>query len=157
MDKIKVISTLKNRVTVDVPDIRFSRTWPTAGASVNIDKDTLEELMYDAGFANMIKMGILFIEDMDFKKEIGLEPEDATEPVNLILLNDKEKKYYLTGLSLVGFKDKLKKLSKNQIEELADYAIQNKLVDIEKCKIIKEACGRDVVRAIQLLEADKEA
>ena len=157
MDKIKVISTLKNRVTVDVPDIRFSRTWPTAGASVNIDKDTLEELMYDAGFANMIKMGILFIEDMDFKKEIGLEPEDATEPVNLILLNDKEKKYYLTGLSLVGFKDKLKKLSKNQIEELADYAIQNKLVDIEKCKVIKEACGRDVVRAIQLLEADKEA
>ncbi len=157
MDKIKVISTLKNRVTVDVPDIRFSRTWPTAGASVNIDKDTLEELMYDAGFANMVKMGILFIEDMEFKKEVGLEPEDATEPVNLILLNDKEKRYYLTGLSLVGFKDKLKKLSKNQIEELADYAIQNKLVDIEKCKVIKEACGRDVVRAIQLLEADKEA
>ena len=157
MDKVKVISTLKNRVTVDVPDIRFSRTWPTAGASVNIDKDTLEELMYDAGFANMVKMGILFIEDMDFKKEMGLEPEDATEPVNLILLNDKEKRYYLTGLSLVGFKDKLKKLSKNQIEELADYAIQNKLVDIEKCKVIKEACGRDVVRAIQLLEADKEA
>lgn len=157
MDKVKVISTLKNRVTVDVPDIRFSRTWPTAGASVSIDKDTLEELMYDAGFANMVKMGILFIEDMDFKKEMGLEPEDATEPVNLILLNDKEKRYYLTGLSLVGFKDKLKKLSKNQIEELADYAIQNKLVDIEKCKVIKEACGRDVVRAIQLLEADKEA
>lgn len=157
MDKVKVISTLKNRVTVDVPDIRFSRTWPTAGASVNIDKDTLEELMYDAGFANMVKMGILFIEDMEFKKEMGLEPEDATEPVNLILLNDKEKRYYLTGLSLVGFKDKLKKLSKNQIEELADYAIQNKLVDIEKCKVIKEACGRDVVRAIQLLEADKEA
>ena len=157
MDKVKVISTLKNRVTVDVPDIRFSRTWPTAGASVNIDKDTLEELMYDAGFANMVKMGVLFIEDMEFKKEMGLEPEDATEPVNLILLNDKEKRYYLTGLSLVGFKDKLKKLSKNQIEELADYAIQNKLVDIEKCKVIKEACGRDVVRAIQLLEADKEA
>ena len=132
MDKVKVISTLKNRVTVNVPDIRFSRTWPTAGASVNIDKDTLEELMYDAGFANMVKMGILFIEDMEFKKEMGLEPEDATEPVNLILLNDKEKRYYLTGISLVGFKDKLKKLSKNQIEELADYAIKNKLVDIEK-------------------------
>ena len=157
MDKVKVISTLKNRVTVDVPDIRFSSTWPTAGASVNIDKDTLEELMYDAGFTNMVKMGILFIEDMEFKKEMGLEPEDATEPVNLILLNDKEKRYYLTGISLVGFKDKLKKLSKNQIEELADYAIQNKLVDIEKCKVIKEACGRDVIRAIQLLEADKEA
>lgn len=155
--KVKVISTLKNKVTVNYPDIRFNRTWPTAGASINIERETLDELMFDPGFANMIKMGILYIEDMEVKKDLGLEPEDATEPVNLIFLTDKEKKYYLTGLSLVGFKDKLKKLSKNQMEELADYAIQNKLVDIEKCKILKEACGRDVVRAIQLLEADKEA
>ena len=156
-DKVKVISTLKNKVTVNVPDIRFNRTWPTAGATVNIDKETLNDLMYDPGFYNMIKMGILFIEDMEVKKEMGLEPEDATEPVNLILLTDKEKKYYLTELSLVGFKDKVKKLSKNQLEELADFAIKNKLVDMDKCKVIKEACGRDVVRAIQLLEADQEA
>lgn len=156
-DKVKVISTLKNKVTVNVPDIRFNRTWVSAGMAVNIDRDTLNDLMYDAGFRNMINMGILYIEDMEVKKELGLEPEDATEPVNLILLTDKEKKYYLTELSLVGFKDKVKKLSKNQLEELADFAIQNKLVDIEKCKVIKEACGRDVVRAIQLLEADQEA
>lgn len=156
-ERVKVISTLKNRVTVNVPDIRFSRTWASAGMAINIDRDTLNDLMYDPGFANMVKMGILYIEDMEVKKELGLEPEDATEPVNLILLTDKEKRYYLTELSLVGFKDKVKKLSKNQIEELADYAIQNKIVDMDKCKVIQEACGRDVVRAIQLLEADREA
>lgn len=155
--KVRVISTLKNKVTVNVPDIRFSRTWIAAGAAVNIDKETLEELMYDPGFRNMIQMGILYIEDLEVKKELGIEPEEATEPVNIILLSDKEKKYYLTELSLVGFKDKIKKLSKNQLEELADFAINNKLVDIDKCKVLKEACGRDVIGAIRLMELDKEA
>lgn len=156
-DRVKVISTLKNKVTVNVPDIRFSRTWASAGMAINIDRETLNDLMYDPGFANMIKMGILYIEDMEVKKDLGLEPEDATEPVNLILLTDKEKRYYLGELSLVGFKDKMKKLSRNQVEELADFAIKNKIVDIDKSKVIKEACGRDIIRAIQLMEQDQEA
>lgn len=156
-EKVKVISTLKNKVVVVLPELHFSRTWQKAGAVVMIPKETLEELMYDIGFANMIKEGILYIEDMQVKKDLGIEPEDAEEPVNVILLTDKEKKYYLTELSLVGFKDKLKKLSRNQIEELADFAIKNKLVDIEKCKLIEELCGRKILKAIELMEADKEA
>ena len=155
-EKVKVISTLKNKVVVVLPELHFSRTWQTAGAVVSIPKDTLEELMYDIGFANMIKEGILYIEDMEVKKDLGIEPEDATEPVNVILLSDKEKRYYLTELSLVGFKDKLKKLSRNQVEELADFAIKNKLVDIEKCKLIEEICGRKILKAIELLDQDTE-
>lgn len=156
-DKVKVISTLKNVVVVTAPELHFERRWHSAGAAVSIPRDILEELMYDVGFHNMIEQGILYIEDMEVKKDLGIEPEDATEPVNIILLTDKEKKYYLTELSLVGFKDKIKKLSKNQIEELADFAIKNKLVDIEKCKILEELCGRKILRAIELLEQDKEA
>ena len=37
----------------------------------------------------MLKAGVLFIDDLEFKKELGLEPEDAVEPVNVILLEDK--------------------------------------------------------------------
>ena len=155
-DKVKVISTVKNKVVVTSADLHFSRTWQKAGAVVTIPRETLDELMYDIGFANMIKEGILYIEDMEVKKDLGIEPEDAEEPVNVILLTDKEKKYYLTELSLVGFKDKLSKLSRNQIEELADFAIKNKLVDIDKCKLIEEKCCRKVLRAVELLEQDQE-
>ena len=155
-EKVKVISTLKNKVVVDMPELHFNRTWQKAGAVVTINKETLEELMYDIGFANMIKEGILYIEDLEVKKDLGIEPEDATEPVNIILLTDKEKRYYLTELSLVGFKDKLKKLSRNQVEELADFAIKNKLVDIDKCKLIEEICGRKILKAIELLEQDED-
>lgn len=156
-NKVRVVSKVGNKVTVNVPDIRFSRTWPAAGAVVNIDKETLEDLMYDIGFRNMIDMGILYIEDMETKKELGLEPEDATEPVNIIVLSDKDKKNYMTTLSLVGFKDKIKKLSQTQLEELCNYAIDNKLIDVDKCKLLKEACGRDIMQAVRLNELDKEA
>lgn len=156
-DKVRIVSTIKHKIIVNVPDIRFSRTWPSAGSAVNVDKEMLEDLMYDPGFANMIQMGMLYIEDLETKKELGLEPEEATEPVNIIVLSDKDKRNYWTTLSLVGFKDKVKKLSRPQLEELADYAIDNKLVDIDKCKVLKEACGRDVINAIRLNEEDKEA
>ena len=155
-NKVRVVSKIGNKVIVNVPDIRFSRVWPAAGASVNIDREVLEELMYDTGFRNMIEMGILYIEDLEVKKELGLEPEDATEPVNIIVLSDKEKQQLLTTYSLGGFKAKVAKLSRTQCEELCNYAIDNKLIDVDKAAVLKEACGRDILRAISLNEQDKE-
>ena len=69
-NKVRVVSKVGNKVIVSVPDIRFSRVWPAAGASVNIDREVLEDLMYDTGFRNMIEMGILYIEDLEVKKEL---------------------------------------------------------------------------------------
>ena len=113
--------------------------------------------MFDPGFHNMLTMGMLYIEDMEVKKELDLEPQDAVEPVNIIVLNDKQKRQYLTELSLVGFKDKVKKLGRTQLEELADYAIDHRLLDVDKCNVLKEACGRDVINAVRLNEQNKEA
>lgn len=158
MDKVRIFSKIRNKVTVRVPDLRFNRSWPAAGSSVLVDREMLDELMYDTGFRNMIEMGILYIEDMEVKKELGLEPEDATAPVNIIVLSDKDKaQYWSQGLSVVGFKDKIKKLSRPQLEELADYAISHKIMDFDKCEALKERCGKDVIRAIQLEAQDKEA
>lgn len=157
MEKVKVTSMVGHKVNVSSPELRFNRTWATQGAVVSIDRETLEELMYDTGFKNMIETGILYIEDMKVKKDLGIEPEDATEPVNVIKLTDKEKKIYLTELSLAGFKDKVKKLSQNQLFELCDYAVDNKIMNFDKCEVLKKACGRDVLKAITLVEANEEA
>ena len=157
MDKVKVKSMVAHKVTVNSPDLRFSRTWQSYGSVVSIDREILDELMYDIGFQNMIKMGILYIEDMQTKKDLGLEPENATEPQNIIVLTDKEKRSYLTTLPLVGFKDKIKKLSTEQLNELCNYAIANKLLDVEKAKVLKEACGRDIINAVRLSEQNEEA
>ena len=154
--KVKVVSTVYGTVTVQLPNINFTRVWPDKGAAVMIPFAVLEEGIFDTGFNNMLRDGDLYIEDMEVKKDLGLEPEDANEPQNIIVLSEKERQYYWTELSLVGFKDKVKKLSKAQLEELADYAIEHRIMNVEKNKVIKEACGRDVIKAVQLVEQDQE-
>ena len=93
---------------------------------------------------------------MEVKKDLGIEPEDASEPVNVIVLTDKERRRYMVNLSIEEFKKKVGELGYEQVKLLADYAIENKLVDYDKCKILKEVCGRDVIEAIKLSELNKE-
>ena len=156
MEKIRVISKHQGPVSVNISDLRFKREWPNKGASVLIEKETLEEMMYDSGFKYMIDTGMLYIEDLEVKKELGLEPEDATEPVNIIVLSDNDMKRMMTAMPQFEFDAKLKTLNYEQMLALADFAIRNELGDFGKCDAIKKACGKDILTAIKLNREDKE-
>lgn len=156
MDKVKIVSKTKSPISVKVADIHFSREWAKEGAFVNIDREQLDELMYDNGFRYMIDSGMLYIEDMQVKKELGLEPEDAEKPVNIIALSDEDKKRYMTMMPIYDFKPALKKLKYEQLLALADYAIEHEIGDFQKAEEIKKACGKDIITAIKLNRQDKE-
>lgn len=156
MKKVNVKSLTVGDVSVFEPSIPFRMSWPNKGTTRQIDEDVLQQLMYMPGFEYMINNGILYIEDMEVKKDLGIEPEDASEPVNVIVLTDKERRKYMVNLSIEEFKKKVGELGYEQVKLLADYAIENKLVDYDKCKILKEVCGRDVIEAIKLSELNKE-
>ena len=156
MEKIRVISKHQGPISVNISDLRFKREWPNKGASVLIEKETLEEMMYDSGFKYMIDTGMLYIEDLEVKKELGLEPEDATEPVNIIVLNDNDMKRMMTAMPQFEFDAKLKTLNYEQMLALADFAIKNEVGDFSKCDAIKKACGKDILTAIKLNREDKE-
>ena len=156
MEKIRVISKHQGPISVNISDLRFKREWPNKGASILIEKETLEEVMYDSGFKYMIDTGMLYIEDLEVKKELGLEPEDATEPVNIIVLNDNDMKRMMTAMPQFEFDAKLKTLNYEQMLALADFAIKNELGDFGKCDAIKKACGKDILTAIKLNREDKE-
>lgn len=156
MEKIRVISKHQGPISVNISDLRFKREWPNKGASVLIEKETLEEMMYDSGFKYMIDTGMLYIEDLEVKKELGLEPEDATEPVNIIVLSDNDMKRMMTAMPQFEFDAKLKTLNYEQMLALADFAIRNELGDFGKCDAIKKACGKDILTAIKLNREDKE-
>lgn len=157
MEKIRVISKHQGPVSVNIPDLRFKREWPNKGASIPIERETLEEMMYDNGFKYMIDTGMLYIEDLEVKKELGLEPEDATEPVNIIVLSDNDMKRMMTAMPQFEFDAKLKTLNYEQMLALADFAIKNELGDFGKCDAIKKACGKDILTAIKLNREDKES
>lgn len=156
MEKIKVVSKHQGPISVNIPDLHFRREWPNKGATVSIDKETLEEMLYDNGFKYMIDTGMLYIEDMEVKKEFGLEPEDAIEPVNIIVLSDNDMKRMMTAMPQFEFEAKIKTLNYEQMLALADYAIKNELGDYNKCDVIKKACGKDILTAIRLNREDKE-
>lgn len=155
MSKIKVISQTKGLLSIALPYIPFKAQWRTSGAVVEIEQSTLEQIMFEPGVKYMFDEGMLYIEDMEAKKELGIEPEDAKEPVNVIILNDKQRRQYWVNLSLNDFKKKVDALPREQIELLADYAIDNKLVDVDKCDFMQQKCGRDIMEAIKLNKADE--
>ncbi len=154
--KVKVVNMTNGSIGVKVPALNFVREWLAQGSYFNIEENILEELMYDPGFKYMIDQGMLYIEDMVAKQDLGIEPVEATEPVNVIVLTDKERRRYLVNLSQKEFEEKVKKLSLEQVRLLADYAIENRITDYDKAKFIKSICQKDIIQAIKLNDEAKE-
>ena len=155
-NKVKVVNLISSRVNINIPDIRLNRVWERKGAVKVIPFDQLEEAMYNPGVEALFREGILGIDDLEVKKALGLEPEDVTEPVNIIVLNDNQRKRYLTVMPTSEFKAKVKELPIEQVRELAKYAIDNEIAAFDKAEIIKKMIGTDIIGTIQLNKADKE-
>ena len=153
--KVKVVSLVSQRVVLSVPDLRLRRVWERKGAVVTIPYEQLEEAMYSPGVERLFTNGILGIDDMEVKIALGLEPEDAKQPVNIITLNDDQRKRYLTVMPLHEFKEEIKKLPIEQINELAAYAIANEVLDFDKSEIIQKYTDVDIMRAVKLNRDDR--
>ena len=156
MAKVNITSTTIGEVSVFEPSIPIRVSWPTKGSTRPVEEEVLEQLLYTPGFKYMIDTGMLYIEDMAVKKKLGIEPEDATEPVNVIVLSDADKNKYMKIYGLDKFKTEIKKLSREQIIDLADYAIENKITDFDKSEVIEKACGKNIIKGIQLAKQNKE-
>lgn len=154
--KVEITSLVSGRITINLVDPRIKRTWERKGVKRYIDFEDLEQAMYNQGVEYMFTQGILGIEDMDVKIALGLEPEGAKEPVNIIILTDAQKRRYLTVAPLNELKEIIDKLSYEQIQELADFAIENELSNFDRCEILKKAIQVDVIQAIRNKRADKE-
>ena len=157
MAKVNVTSTVIGEVSVFQPSIPFRMSWPAKGSTRAIEEEIIEQLLYTPGFKRMIDAGVLYIEDMEEKKKLGIEPEDATEPVNVIVLKDIDKNKYMKAYTVAQFKDAIKKLSHDQLIDLADFAIENKIKKKKKSDILEKACGKNIIRGIQLAKQNKEA
>lgn len=153
---VTVVSTVNGLVGIYLPDLRFKREWSKKGQRQKIDKELLQDIMYDAGSEYMFRTGMLYIEDMEVKKEIGLEPEEATEPVNIIVLDEKQLNRYLTVMPLHEFKENVKKLSIEQVKNLVDYAVQKETITFDKAEFLEKVTGLNAMSMIQLNRKNKE-
>ena len=150
--KVMIKNMTNGRVVIKVPDLNLKRIWERKNAVKPVDFEILQQAFYDEGVEYLFKEGMLYITDEKIRVELGLEDEEN----KIIILDDNMKKRYLTVLPVNELKEKLKELTKEQILELADYAISNEIVNMEVRDLLKEYTGIDIIRAIELNRQMKE-
>lgn len=154
--KVKVKSLVNGKMRIFLPDLRLNVRWERKGQTRQIDFDTLQEALFDYGTEYLFKQGMLGIEDMETKIALGLEPEGATEPQLIKILSEEQMKRMMTVMPVFEFKEEIKTVPREQVLNLVDYAVEHEYSDINKCDVLKEMTGIDIISAIRLNREDKE-
>ena len=149
-ERVIVTSMVNGIVGITMPNSRIKKIWPKKGTKLPVEKDLLREAIYEPGVEYMFKKGILYIDDMDFKIELGLEPEGAKAPTELIPIDDKYLKRVLKLMPLSEMKAAINKMSENQKKELLDYAVKQNDIQLDRLGVLKELTGIDILKVIEL-------
>jgi len=155
LTKGTVTNTTNHSVLIQLPDIKFRRTWQK-GSSIKVDIEVLREAVYDTGFKAFLDEGVLFIEEKEIRVELGLEEEDAKKPF-ITILKPAQMIRLIKAASIDEFKTTLGEIPKEQALSLVDMAIKEKSISMDKLMILKEKTGIDVVKAIELERQSEES
>lgn len=157
-DKVLVTSMVNHSVGISLPQNGYMvrKSWPQRGAKVLIDKESLREGIYNPGVESIFKEGILYIEDMDFKIELGLEEPETKTPTNIIPVDEKYLERVLKRMPVVEMKQVLKKMSAEQIQELILFASNQNDIQLDRVNAIKEITGTDLFKVIELKRQQEE-
>ena len=153
--KVKVISMVPYIVGLIIPDYRINKKFTQEGQVALIEEEALAEALYNPGTARLFSHGILKIEGSeDFKLSAGLaEINDEKKVVDTVVtLNTSQMLALLKTKTLEEFKETVKKLSTEQLNLLAGLAVSNKVTDYDKCKILRQLTGKDIIKTISLNE-----
>ena len=149
-EKVIVTSMVGGNVGLTLPHLRVNKTWPKKGTKLPIEKDVLREAIYEPGVEYMFKNGILYIEDMDFKIELGLEQEGAKAPTAIIPVDEKYLERVLKRMPVSEMKQVIKGMNENQKRELIDYAAGQNDIQLDRLNALKELTGIDLFKVIEL-------
>lgn len=149
-DKVSVMSLVGHRVVLILPHLRFKKVWTKKGAKFMIEKDILREAIYDAGVEKLFTSGVLYIEDMDFKIELGLEAEGTTKPTQIIPVDEKYLNRILKLMPVQEMKQAIGAMTEEQKRELVRFAVDQKDAQMDRLSIVKELTGSDVFKMIEI-------
>jgi hypothetical protein len=151
-DKVLVTSMVNHLVGIGLPQNGYvvRKTWPQKGAKLLLDKEALREAIYKPGVERMFRKGVLYIEDMDFKIELGLEEPDTKTPTNIIPMDEKYMERVMKRMPIAEMKMAIKKMSSSQLEELILYASSQNDIQLDRISAIKEVTGTDLFKVIEL-------
>jgi hypothetical protein len=146
-DKVMVTSMVGGTISASALN---HRVWNKKGQKLPVSKEILREAIYEPGIEYMFKNGILYIEDMDFKIELGLEAEGTKTPTQIIPMDEKYMTRVLKLMPVSEMKKSIDEMSMVQKQELVDFAVKQNDIQLDRIKIVSDKCGVDVLKAIEL-------
>lgn len=152
---IMVKSASNCTIVVNVPDIPLRREWQKKGAQFPIDRKALIQAYYDPSVEYLFREGLLTTNDTEFLKEVGLIEEDGT--ANVTPLTDAMLLRLIKTMPTVEVKKELPKLTRSQLDELADYAIEHYTdLQMDRIDLLSKATGKNIMKAIEHLRKAQE-
>ena len=149
-ERVMVTSMVSGRIGLVLPRLHINKVWPKKNTKLPVEKDVLREAIYEPGVEYMFKQGLLYIDDMDFKIELGLEEEGTKAPTNVIPMDEKYMTRVLKLMPVSEMKKAIDEMSMVQKQELVDFAVKQNDIQLDRIKIVSDKCGVDVLKAIEL-------
>lgn len=150
-ERVQIKNLVKGTVVINDPNIPIRREWTKKGQVNSIPYDVMEDLVYQEGIMTLFKDGILSIEDKDVRVRLGLEASDGHDAI--VIFNENQMLGALMGKP-ADLEVALKKLPKEQINELVELAVTKEVTDMQKVDLIKKYTGRDI---LQLVKYNRQA
>lgn len=149
-ERVIVKNMVRGMISLNIPSMHFRRIWQKKGAKLPIEKSVLREAIYDPGVENMFRSGVLYIEDMDFKIELGLEQPGTKEPTQIPHMDDKYMTRILTLMPISEARECMMKMSEVQKQELVDFACGLNNINMDRVSAIEEICGTNILKVVSL-------
>ena len=146
-DKVMVTSMVGGTISASSLE---HRVWNKKGQKLPVSKDVLREAIYEPGVEYMFKNGILYIDDMEFEIELGLEAPGTETPTEVLPIDDKYLNRVLKLMPVSEMKSTIDKMSIVQKQELIDYASKQNDIQLDRLAIVSEKCGVDILKTIEL-------
>ena len=146
-DKVMITSMVGG--TISAASLEH-RVWNKKGQKLPVSKDVLREAIYEPGIEYMFKKGILYIDDMEMKIELGLEAPGTTTPTEVLPVDDKYLNRVLKLMPISEMKAAIDKMSIVQKQELVDYASKQNDIQLDRLAIVSEKCNVDILKTIEL-------
>lgn len=154
-DKVIVTSMVGGNIGITLPHIRFNKTWPRKGTKLAIEKDILREAIYEPGIEYLFKQGILYIDDLSFKIELGLEPEGAETPTH-VAVDEKYMTRVLKVMPVGEMKKAISEMNEIQRQEFVDFASSQNDISLERIKVVDQVTGANILKIIELKRLKEE-
>ena len=147
MEKVTITNISNATVSLFVPEIRLNREL-VPGRSIVIEKDTYDDLVFDAGFNSLVNGHYLKVD--------GLEEDEKVEVELLPTYSKADISKMLDELNITAFAKFIPTAAPAEKETVVDLAVEKGITHSAIVQLIKKYCGRDVIELINMRHQEEE-